>query len=78
LIEQLEFGCLLFAKYAGGRTAEGERVCRIGDERYAVVLRPQIIGAVRLLPAAAVGDRIAHHDELWQVFVQRTESVVHP
>ena len=33
---------------------------------------------MRLLPAAAIGDRSAQHDELRQVFVERAQAVMHP
>ena len=56
-LEQLELGLLLLAKDALGGPAEGERVRRIGDQRHAVVLGPEVVGAVRFLAAAAIGRR---------------------
>ena len=70
--------CLLFAEDALRRAAEGERVGRVGDERHAVVLGAEVVGAVRFLAAAAVGHGVAQHDELRQVLVERAQAVVDP
>ena len=45
-LEHFELGFLLFAKDAGGRPAVRERIGRVDRERNAVVLRPEIVGAV--------------------------------
>ena len=47
-------------------------------KRHAVVLGAEVIGPMRLVTAAAIGQRSAQHDELRQVLVQRAQAVVNP
>ena len=65
-------------KTPAGRAAVRERIGRVGYERNAVVLGPQVVGAVDFLAAAAIGRRRAHHDKLRQVFIERAQAIVHP
>ena len=76
--EQFELAALLFDEHVVARLSERQRVGRIDRQLHAVVSRAEIVGSMCPDATAAIGDRRAHHDELRQRVVQRTESVIHP
>ena len=76
--QQLELAGLLFAEDVSAGRGERQRVPGIDRELNAVVLGPKVARPMAAEPAAAVGDRRAHHHELRQVVVERAQAVADP
>ena len=76
--QQLELTGLLFAEDVACRRRERQRILGVDRELDAVVLGAEVARAMAAQPAAAVGDRRAHHHELGQVVVERAQAVVNP
>ena len=76
--QQVELGRLLLARHVRSGRGERQRVFRVDGQANAVVLGAEVVAAVPVDAAAAIGERRAQHDELRQVVVERTQPVMDP
>ena len=76
LPDQLHVGCLFFLKDAPRGIAVRKRFFFVDHDT--VMLGTQVVGQVYLWATATIRNRFAHHDKLRQVFIQTTQTIMHP
>ena len=70
----MELGLLFLFVQGFTRLGEGKRVVRIDQQLNPAMFRAEVIGSVRPLTAAAIGNGRAQHDKLREIVVERTEA----